>query len=62
VLPAGIDRVEVLSLLLGRSNATAEHIGEAENTIEGRANFVAHFGQEFAFGLAGSLSLLKGLA
>ena len=54
VLAAGMDGVEIFAaLFLALGEAAAQHVGEADDRVHRRADFVAHAGQEFALGAVG---------
>ena len=52
VLAASVDDVQILALLFGNVSST-QQVGEAENRIQGRTQFVAHVGQECRLGAIG---------
>ena len=51
VVAGGVDLLQALQLL--RGGVGVEQVGEAQDGVHGRADFVAHVGQELALGLAG---------
>ncbi len=48
------------AVLLGRQGRAQEQLGHADHAVEGRADLVAHVGQELALGGAGGLGRLAG--
>jgi hypothetical protein len=47
--------------LLGLQLGVENKLGHTENAIHGRANFVTHVGEEFAFGAIGVFGAILGL-
>ena len=62
VLAAAHDHFEILAVACRQSGALAQNPAEAQNGVHGRADLVAHVGEEGGFGMAGRLSFLLGLA
>ncbi len=59
-LGRGFDGAQKLPLLAG-DLGVQEQLGHAQNAVHGGADFMAHIGQEFAFGAAGGFGGLFGL-
>ncbi len=55
---AGADGLRVVEGLRGQGGGLGEEFGEPENAAEGSADFVAHHGEEFAFGVVCGASFL----
>ena len=62
VLAAGADGLEEVGplLLVAAVGAADQQLGEAEDAVERRADFVAHVGEELALGAVGRLGELLG--